>query len=426
MTTSYEQHPLIQITGETKVYQGRNRRDKERARRLGLYHMDRLGTPSLNIMPSHGYTEQDDYVAAYIASKCNIPVYSRERKNEYINGMYNAAEYGVQELESRKDELTHLFSNMNRIPLTFFEYDTVVYGKDKLMKKKLPKDSSRWNGDNLFIEPMKIKNEFMKLFDDTHNRERRASFYRITKEKRGKNSIYEYKFDVHKSTSTQIDDIVPKISLKDSFIKEYFNEYTSEHLIQRCGRYKFVVDGLNMLHGRYNPSRDYRENIKDISKAYRKAYNIPKEKYIECLLVLRGPISDKGEVYIGGKTRDKILKPFASCRKRKAMNDKYAVKDLSFNVANAKVYVDVLYVWQSVEVSSTWAQQWRKDNNDFTANNAPVGTRRVVAEEKRWRREEEEQSGNTGIANRAVCPGGGVRFVPKKKFTYLDVVKNKD
>ena len=137
MTTSYEQHPLIRITGETKVYQGR---DKARAHRLGLYYIDQLGAPSLNIMPSHGYTEQDDYVAAYIASMCNIPVYSRERKNGYINGMYNAAEYGVQELESRKDELTHLFSNMNHIPLTFFEYDTVVYGKDKLMKKKLPKD----------------------------------------------------------------------------------------------------------------------------------------------------------------------------------------------------------------------------------------------------------------------------------------------
>lgn len=407
MITKHEIHPLVHITGTQKLY-------IEKGWKGTL--IESVAITEVNQKALHGYTEQDDFVASYIAIKNNIPIFSREKKDRYINGMYDY--YDV--LDFRKKELGNILNKMKYIPVTFFQYDSIVLGKDK----KIILPEAQRHGDNSYINPKDINTEFQNVFEQKEKGLCYTSHNRVTSKKYGKKSIYEYKVNMFSSDTIPKDEISEN-SLKNSFIKETFNGCTSKQLVDKCDRYAFVVDGLNILHGCYHPTRSYRLNMEKIAAAYRKSHPEYNDKYVECLLVLRGPICDKAGFYPGGLTRDKIMKPFNSCRKLKEMKNKWSCKELCFNVPKAKVYVDVLYVWQTIEVPCSWAEEWRRTNCAYTIKDQALETIQVNPVSSRWKVEKKEDHCYTGVKDgyKIVSTGGGWKNDSKKKMSYLSVFK---
>jgi hypothetical protein len=347
MKTQYEVHPLIQITGTQRC--GKKKQLTES-----------IATPNLSEQSLHGYTEQDDFVASYIALKNNIPIFSREKKGKYINGMYDTKYIPKNILNNNLSELKTMLNKMKLIPVTLFQYNPIVLGKDQ---ERIVSETERY-GYNSYINPKDISEEFLNLFKQKAKRECSTSHKLVASEYLEKKCIFEYKaknYSCLNNTEAGYETTFDN-SLKNSFIKETFNACTSSEVLDKSADYNFVVDGLNMLHGSYHPNQSYRINMEKIASAYRESHPEYKGKYLECLLVLRGPICDNAGFYPGGITRDKIMKPFSSCRKLKAMKDKWSCKELSFNVGRAKVYVDVLYVWQTIEIPSTWINEWHTNN----------------------------------------------------------------
>ena len=406
MKSQYEVHPLIQITGKQKLHAGRNRK-------CGL--TESVATPDLKISALHGYTEQDDFVASWIAIKNNIPIYTREKKQKYINGLYETRYIPKTILKERQTELNIMFNNMNLIPVTLFQYDPIVLGKNG--DEILPK--SKRYGDNSYINPKDIDNEFKNLFQQKAKRECSTHHKLVTLENIGKKKIFGYQTKNYTSLTTTCETITDN-SLKNSFIKETFNACSSKQIVDKSSTYDFVVDGLNMLHGCYHPTSAYRANIHQIAKDYRKDHPECGNEWLKCLLVMRAPICDSNGFYPGGQTRNELLKPFLSCRKLKQAKNKWSAQELSFNVGKkARVYVDVLYVWQTIEIPTGWANEWRRTNNSYTIENQSLELIEEDTKTCRWNDDIEQINCYTGVKGGyniiSEQDGGGWETVQKKK-----------